>query len=212
MEHWIKAKEAFSALSQREKILITLVGWVAVIFISLTFLVEPKIAQYQKVERDITRLNNSISSLKQQIELAQFRLQKDPNVEINEQYQALTLESQDLAELLSNRVAALVSPSQMAQLLETVLQESSKLTLLSMSTLRSERLLDENNVAGYYIHPVKLVLSGNYFDIEAYLSSLEALPVKYYWRNFNYEVKKYPIAELSIEVYTLGSSKGFIGG
>lgn len=212
MEHWIKAKEAFSALSQREKILITLVGWVAVIFISLTFLVEPKIAEYQKVERDITRLNNSISSLKQQIELAQFRLQKDPNVEINKQYQALTLESQDLAELLSNRVAALVSPSQMAQLLETVLQESSKLTLLSMSTLRSERLLDENNVAGYYIHPVKLVLSGNYFDIEAYLSSLEALPVKYYWRNFNYEVKKYPIAELSIEVYTLGSSKGFIGG
>lgn len=212
MEHWIKAKEAFSALSQREKILITLVGWVAVIFISLTFLVEPKIAEYQKVERDITRLNNSISSLKQQIELAQFRLQKDPNVEINQQYQALTLESQDLAELLSTRVAALVSPSQMAQLLETVLQESSKLTLLSMSTLRSERLLDENNVAGYYIHPVKLVLSGNYFDIEAYLSSLEALPVKYYWRNFNYEVKKYPIAELSIEVYTLGSSKGFIGG
>jgi MSHA biogenesis protein MshJ len=212
MEHWIKAKEAFSTLSQREKILITLVGWVAVIFISLTFLVEPKVAQYQKVERDITRLNNSISSLKQQIELAQFRLQKDPNVEINQQYQALTLESQDLAELLSNRVAALVSPSQMAQLLETVLQESSKLTLLSMSTLRSERLLDENNVAGYYIHPVRLVLSGNYFDIEAYLSSLEALPVKYYWRNFNYEVKKYPIAELSIEVYTLGSSKGFIGG
>lgn len=212
MEHWIKAKEAFSALSQREKILITLVGWVAVIFISLTFLVEPKVAQYQKEERDITRLNNSISSSKQQIELAQFRLQKDPNVEINKQYQALTLESQALAELLSNRVAALVSPSQMAQLLETVLQESSKLTLLSMSTLRSERLLDENNVAGYYIHPVKLVLSGNYFDIEAYLSSLEALPVKYYWRNFNYEVKKYPIAELSIEVYTLGSSKGFIGG
>ena len=81
-----------------------------------------------------------------------------------------------------------------------------------MSTLRSERLLDENNVAGYYIHPVKLVLSGNYFDIEAYLSRLEALPVKYYWRNFHYEVKKYPIAELSIEVYTLGSSKGFIGG
>lgn len=212
MEHWIKAKDAFTALSQREKILIIAVGWVAVIFMSLTFLVEPKVAEYQRVERDITRLNNSISSLKQQIELAQFRLQKDPNVDINKQYQALTLESQDLAELLSNRVAALVSPSQMAQLLETVLQESSKLTLLSMSTLSSERLLDENNVAGYYIHPVKLVLSGNYFDIEAYLSSLEALPVKYYWRNFNYEVKKYPIAELSIEVYTLGSSKGFIGG
>lgn len=212
MEYWIKAKEAFSALSQREKILITLVGWVAVIFVSLTVIIEPKIAEHQKAQRDVTRLTNSINSLKQQIELAQFRLQKDPNVEIDKQYQALTLDSQDLAQLLSTRIAALVSPSQMAQLLETVLQKSSKLKLISMSTLPSERLLDENNNAGYYVHPVKLILSGKYFDIETYLSNLEELPVKYYWRNFSYEVTQYPIAELTIEVYTLGSSKGFIGG
>ena len=212
MEHWIKAKAAFSALSQREKILITLVGWVAVIFISFSLIIEPKFLEHQKAERDITRITHSITSLKQQIELAQLRLQKDPNTDINKQYQTLTLQSQDLAELLSNRVAALVSPAQMAQLLEVVLQKSSKLTLTSMSTLPSERLLDENNKAGYYIHPIKLVLSGNYFDIETYLSNLEELPVKYYWRNFRYEVKEYPIAELTIEVYTLGSSKGFIGG
>ncbi|CED72383.1 type 4a pilus biogenesis protein PilO [Aliivibrio wodanis] len=212
MEHWNKAKDMFAALSQREKILITLVGWVAVIFISLTVVIEPKIAQYQTAEREVTHVTRSIASLKQQIELAQFRLQKDPNIEVNKQYQELTLESQDLASLLSERVASLVSPSQMAQLLESVLQQSSKLTLISLNTLPSERLLDENNKAGYYIHPVRLVLSGNYFDIEEYLSNLEALPVKYYWRNFHYEVKKYPKAEVAIEVYTLGSSKGFIGG
>ncbi|PQJ88258.1 type II secretion system protein GspM [Aliivibrio sifiae] len=212
MEYWTKAKEAFSALSQREKILITLVGWVAVIFISLTVIIEPKIEQHQQAQREVNRLTSSITSLKQQIELAQFRLQKDPNVAIDKQYQELTLDSQDLAQLLSTRVAALVSPSQMAQLLETVLQKSSKLTLKSMTTLPSERLLDENNNAGYYIHPVKLVLSGNYFDIETYLSNLEALSVKYYWRNFRYQVVEYPVAELTIEVYTLGSRKGFIGG
>ncbi|MDD9177566.1 MULTISPECIES: type II secretion system protein GspM [Aliivibrio] len=212
MEHWIKAKDAFFALSQREKILITLVGWFAVIFISFSLFIEPALVAKQKAERETYQVTNSITSLKQQIELAHFRLQKDPNVEVDKQYQDLTLQSQDLAQLLSNRVAALVSPTQMAQLLETVLQQSSKLTLISMSTQPSERLLDENNKAGYYIHPVKLVLSGNYFDIETYLSSLEALPVKYYWRNFRYEVKKYPTAELTIEVYTLGSSKGFIGG
>lgn len=212
MEYWAKAKEAFSALSQREKILITLVGWVAVIFISLTVIIEPKIEQHQQAQREVNRLTSSITSLKQQIELAQFRLQKDPNVAIDKQYQELTLDSQDLAQLLSTRVAALVSPSQMAQLLETVLQKSSKLTLKSMTTLPSERLLDENNNAGYYIHPVKLVLSGNYFDIETYLSNLEALSVKYYWRNFRYQVVEYPVAELTIEVYTLGSRKGFIGG
>ncbi|MGR6860557.1 type 4a pilus biogenesis protein PilO [Aliivibrio salmonicida] len=212
MEHWIKVKEAFSALSLREKILIILVGWVAVIFISSNVIIEPKVLEHQKAEQDVIRITDSISSLKQQVELAQLRLQKDPNVDINKQYQALTVQSQELAELLSNRVAALVSPAQMAQLLEVVLQKSSKLALTSMRTLPSERLLDENNKAGYYIHPIKLVLSGNYFDIETYLSNLEELPVKYYWRNFRYEVKQYPIAELTIEVYTLGSSKGFIGG
>ncbi|OEF22892.1 type 4a pilus biogenesis protein PilO [Aliivibrio logei] len=212
MNNWIKAKDAFLALSQREKMLIVIVGWVAVIFISLTLVIEPQMAKTQKAEQQLSRVTNSISSLKQQIELAQFRLQKDPNLEINKEYKELTLQSQDLADILSKRVAALVSPSQMAQLLEIVLQKSSKLRLSSMSTLPSERLLDENSNAGYYIHPIKLVLSGSYFDFEEYLSNLEALPVKYYWRNFQYKVNTYPNAELSIEVYTLGSSKGFIGG
>ncbi|OCH37004.1 type 4a pilus biogenesis protein PilO [Aliivibrio fischeri] len=212
MSNWNQVKEKFGALSQREKVLITLVGWVAVIFISLSLFIEPKIEQFHQSQQKVVRITNSISSLKQQIELAEFRLKKDPNVEINKQYQQLMIESQDLADLLFSRVASLVSPSQMASLLEKVLKKSSKLKLLSMTTLPSERLLDENNNAGYYIHPVKIVLSGEYFDIEEYLSHLEALPVKYYWRNFRYEVKKYPIAEVTIEVYTLGSSRGFIGG
>lgn len=212
MSNWTKAQDAFFALSQREKMLITVVGWVAVIFLTLSFLIEPKLVEYNEANQKIIRVTNSITSLKQQIELANFRLSKDPNIEIDEKYQALTLESQELAKLLSTRVAALVSPSQMAPLLESVLAQSSQLTLVSMSTLPSERLLDKNNNAGYYIHPIKLVLQGNYFDLESYLSDLEALPVKYYWRNFHYEVKQYPSAELAIEVYTLGSSKGFIGG
>lgn len=212
MSNWNQIKEKFAALSQREKILITLVGWVAIIFIFLRLLIEPTIKTYHQAQQKNIQVHHSISSLQQQIELAKFRLDKDPNVEINKQYQELMIESQDLAEMLFSRVASLVSPSQMASLLEQVLQKSSNLTLKSLTSLPSERLLDENNNAGYYIHPVKIVLSGEYFDIQEYLSQLETLPVKYYWRNFRYEVKKYPTAEVTIEVYTLGSSRGFIGG
>ncbi len=212
MEYWTKAESAFSKLEQREKILIAFAGWVAIIFISFALVIEPKILALKKAEQERTRITYSISSLKQQVELVQMRLKKDPNSDINKQYQRLTLQNNELEKELSARVTALVSPQQMARLLDLVLQQSLKLSLVSMNALPAESLLVKGNDSGYHIHPVKLVLLGNYFDIEKYLSDLETLPVKYYWRSFRYEVKEYPLAELAIEVYTIGTNKGFIGG
>jgi MSHA biogenesis protein MshJ len=55
-------------------------------------------------------------------------------------------------------------------------------------------------------------LTGSYFDISAYLQALESLPVRYYWRTFQYKVEEYPQARLVFEVYTLGTRQEFIGG
>lgn len=64
MSNWNQVKEKFGALSQREKVLITLVGWVAVIFISLSLFIEPKIEQYhqsqQKVVRSLAMVNQPL--------------------------------------------------------------------------------------------------------------------------------------------------------
>ena len=68
------------------------------------------------------------------------------------------------------------------------------------------------NDQGYFIHPLRMTFEGKYFDVIRYLTQIEALPVKYYWRNLNYQVTRYPWASIELELYTLGESKDFIGG
>ena len=119
--------------------------------------------------------------------------------------------SKQLAKVIEN----LISPSQMAKLLEDVLAGTKGLHLISLESLKAEPIVSGHaaeTYAGYYLHPVRIELAGNYFAILSYLETLESLPVNYYWRSFNYQVDDYPQAKLVLEVYTLGTRQEFIGG
>ena len=62
-----------------------------------------------------------------------------------------------------------------------------------------------------YRHGIKITLSGNYFELRNYLQQLEKLSWKFFWQEFDLEVKEYPMNELSIEIYSLGSKEAFVG-
>lgn len=209
---WYGIVDRFSQLNRREKTLLLTVGWVLALFITITFIIEPQLTSLNNIKKQLLNESQALINNKQQIELVALKLQQDPNKSVDKEYQDLAVRSQTLSLELSEIVASLVSPSQMAILLETVLQGATNLQLISLDSLPSEQLIDGGNNAGYFVHPVKIVLKGKFFAIDAYLSQLESLPVKYYWRAFDYEVTKYPIAELTLVVYTLGSDGDFIGG
>ena len=48
--------------------------------------------------------------------------------------------------------------------------------------------------------------------IQAYLNTIEQLPKKFYWRIFDYQMQRYPRAEVVMEIYTLSMNKEFIRG
>ena len=70
---------------------------------------------------------------------------------------------------------------------------------------------DKSDV-GVYRHSVVVSVSGKYFDIRDYLKSLEDLEWTMYWELISYKVTDYPIAEIELEVYTLSTGLGVIGG
>ena len=116
---------------------------------------------------------------------------------------------------LAEVIDGLITPTQMTDLLESVLSSGQKLKLVSLESLKPESISSKKSTSdqsGYFLHPVRMELTGSYFDITAYLQALEALPVQYYWRNFQYTVEEYPNARLVFEVYTLGTRQEFIGG
>ncbi|KJR23821.1 MSHA biogenesis protein MshJ [Vibrio navarrensis] len=216
MNSWWKGlSDKFIALSGREKGLIALCGLVVIVLSVSTLLLEPlwKALEAQKTQLSALVLNNQRHE--GELLVIQAKLNKDPNQEVDIELKNLMQRSQELDMQLSEVVSNLISPSQMAALLESVLDTSSGIKLVSLESLTAEPIGgDAQNSAysGYYVHPVRLELTGSYFAVVNYLNQLESLPVNYYWRSFHYQVENYPQARLILQVYTLGTRQEFIGG
>ena len=215
MQLWNQLSDKFLALSLREKWLLFVCGLVGLSMLVFTLLIEPAYLDLQ--EKNVKSMSLTQSNQKQQGELLvlQAKLNKDPDKEIDLELKKLLVESQELSFELAEIVDRLVTPSQMAQLLESVLNAGNELKLESLESLQPEAISDNqenSDNSKYFLHPVRMELTGSYFDISIYLQSLESLPVSYYWRTFEYSVEEYPKARLVFEVYTLGTRQEFIGG
>lgn len=214
MALWHRLSDGFFALSAREKWLIALGGAVGLFFILLTLVLDPVINSRQLLSRQIQNEQMQLQQLAAQIRQIDILLAQDPDQQTNAELQALNEESEQLSQQMAQRVDRLTTPREMAQLLEKVLENGRALKLVSLRSLASSpvRVGQQDTPTSYYIHPVRIELTGNYFAIKAYLETLEHLPVKYYWRSFSYQVEAYPQARLIMEVYTLGTRQEFIGG
>ncbi|ENM5906339.1 type 4a pilus biogenesis protein PilO [Vibrio mimicus] len=215
MSHWETMTSKFSALSPREKVLIALCGTVLVVMVLLIGLIEPALKQSQARQVQIQTLTSSNQQLQGEIMVLQAKLAKNPDQEQDVELGQLTLQSQEISQQLAEKMTSMVAPSEMPNLLERVLTQSQKLKLVALESLPAEPIIrsTESEVKSeYYLHPVRMEFTGSYFAIRDYLQALEALPVKYYWRSFQYKVENYPQARVILEVYTLGSREEFIGG
>ncbi|MDW2239425.1 MSHA biogenesis protein MshJ, partial [Vibrio parahaemolyticus] len=197
------------------KMLVALCGFVTVVMLLFTLVLEPKLNQISNNERQLSNLKQSNQKTEIDILRVKAQLKKDPNADIDLEISNLLTESQHLSMQLSQIIEHLVTPSQMAGVLESVLEQQSGIHLVSLQTLPSEPITEDKEASqysGYYVHPVRMELTGDYFSIANYLNKLESLPASYFWRSFSYKVEEYPKAKLVLEVYTLGSREEFIGG
>lgn len=214
-EFWSSLEERFDEMSGREKVLIALCGLVTVVMLLFTLVLEPKLNQVMSNDKQLSNLKQTNQQTEIEILRIQAQLKKDPNAEIDQAISQLLMESQHLSMQLSEIIEHLITPSQMASLLESVLEQQSGIHLVSLQTLPAEPITEDKEASqysGYYVHPVRMELTGDYFSIANYLTKLEGLPASYYWRSFSYNVEEYPKAKLVLEVYTLGSREEFIGG
>ena len=212
---WLQLNDKFQTLSLREKWLLTLCGLVVLSVMLLIWLIEPTVKANHALSGQLSSTKQTVQRLEGDILLATAKLNKDPNQNIDLEFKKLLTESQQLSEQLAQIIESLISPSQMARLLEDVLAGTKGLKLVSLESMTAEPITggaDNQTRTGYYLHPVRLELTGSYFSILTYLNTLESLPVNYYWRSFSYTVEAYPTARLVLEVYTLGTRQEFIGG
>lgn len=95
---------------------------------------------------------------------------------------------------LQDAQRGMVSPRQMVQVLTDVLKAQGRLQLVLLKNLPVQSLAaaaapDANapdTGVGPYLHPVELVVRGDYLDVLGYLKALEASPWAFQWRRFEF--------------------------
>jgi MSHA biogenesis protein MshJ len=111
--------------------------------------------------------------------------------------------------------AQLLPPERVVQVVRDVLAEQRGLELVSLRNLPPIPLVPPDDAstapAGPFLHPVEIVVAGEYLNELAYLKALERLPWRFYWRGLDLKVDKYPRNVVRLEIATLGTEAEWLG-
>ncbi|CAH0534480.1 hypothetical protein VST7929_02413 [Vibrio stylophorae] len=237
-----KLSEQFAERSPRERVLIAVLLQVLLIVLFMMLWLDPQMDQKIGAQRQLEAVKSEQQQLQLTIDALDQALAKDPDQQVRKDIQQLDVQLVRLNRELENSMGALLSPQQMAPLLETMMKESHQLRLLSIRSMQPQPITDVSQETAQasntstdeaknsdsvpteqpiqpsvramtlYQHPVKIEFTGRYFDIANYLLKLEQMPQRFYWQSLDYQVSDFPRAKVVLQIYTLGQREAFIGG
>ena len=231
-QQWLVYGAKFLQLSVREQYLIIATGLVAIIFCLFSFVIEPKLIQNEKYQKQLQSVKSSERSLNISIAELEKALKGDPNKALRKQVSQYEAKLAKVDKALLTLTTELIDPIQMRRALLELLRLQPGVSLSSFELVGAEEVLTatsekteakvntetasaENSAAeqglSLYRHGINIKLTGGYFQLRDYLKQLEKLSWKFFWQGFHYQVKEYPNSELEIEIYSLSTNKEFIG-
>ncbi|MEE2025928.1 hypothetical protein [Alkalimonas mucilaginosa] len=209
--NWQQLKHRYDTLKLRERRLVFFASLVLLLWLVAIYWLEPAWQASQQQQQELRQARQQL----QQTELSIAELQRELGRDIDQDTrqriarleQRLALEEQQLAE----RAVHFIGADRMLPMLQNLLISDPDVRLLSLSSQAPKVIAhDEAQQALLYEHRIQLVLQGEYQALSAMMQQLEQLPWQLGWRNVHYRVMQHPLAELSIEIVTVGDHADFI--
>ncbi len=213
----------FDALAERDRMAVSLLLLVSLLMLFYLLFIEPQMLHAEALNKQINSMQMQVKAGEQQIGLLQKRLHQDPDAENRQLLARLKRQKQQIDEQLQVKMQGLIAPAQMAQVLESVLTQSTALKLEKLNNLPVRPLLEDSlddkqgkNAAasadvGVYRHGLQIEFRGSYLQMLAYLRLLKTLPWNFYWDSIEVTMDKYPQAQIVMTVHTLSFTPGWIG-
>jgi len=214
----LKIEKRFNSFSIREKLLI-LMALVAVIYSGWhTVLYDYILATDEEVSKKASEIKQQISLLEGQIDSISEVLGRDPTVVLQQEAGELRRKNEALTKEIYENTKKMVSPKDMNKVLSNLIQKSVGLTVVSMESLPTKPLFAAKSIEinggmrqlQVFNHGLRVELVGNYFDTLQFLKALEQQSLNVMWDELEYEVKKYPKANIAIIFHTLSLKEGWI--
>lgn len=237
-KQWQQYSDSFLQLTIREQYLILLTGLVAVIFCLFYFFIDENMIENTNNRQKIRQLEQATQRLTSTAAEYKRALKEDVNKATREQIAQLETKISKTDSKLLALTSELIDPIQMRYALLELLKVKPGVTLKSFELIGAQPLLTqtvltqqansqyqddqgdiENNLEQHvqestlnlYRHGIKLKLSGSYFDLRDYLQQLEQLSWTFFWQDFSFTMTEYPMNEVEIEIYSLGTKEDFVG-
>ncbi len=209
LRHWA---DRFNDLALRERAMIFGATSLVVVALFTTFFLDPLAVRQQMLSQRLLEQEGRIRSVQESLQIVAASRTRDPDVETRRRLDELQRELAALEEDVARGEARqVVSPRQVPKLLEDLLARNGRLQLVSLRSLAPAAAgTPSGSGAGeqlIYKHGVELVVRGSYLDLLGYVSELERLPWRLYWGNAVLNAEGYPVLQLTLTVYTLGSDR-----
>jgi MSHA biogenesis protein MshJ len=204
-------QERFGSLSKREKLMVFLTLTAVFWAVLAKLFLEPTLQQKKQLTQQLLSMQSQASAS----ELAALQLEverkKDPNLENRQQLNTLKGQLSKLKLQINRGEKKFVSPETMTTLLRDMLNKHHRLKLVNLETLPTKPLTETEQNHSIFRHGLAVTFTGQYFDVYHYLEALESLPWQFYWDNIDYQVKEYPVAEVTLQLYTLSFQEDWLG-
>jgi len=202
-----------NAMTQREKLILLVVILVMILFLYMQLLWSPHWqSQRQAAQQTQTALalKTGLSSQQQALQQA---IAKDPNVALRQENRQLEIQLSAKQDELRASLSRLVAPDEMSAILIALLGNNPGLKVVLVDKLPTVKIQqgEGEDAAVLYNHRVRIVVEGGFFDALQYVQKIEAENGRLRLINLDYEVSRYPNAQLMLELETLGLDERWLG-
>jgi MSHA biogenesis protein MshJ len=206
-------------LSLRERTFVFL-GVLGIMYVVAMYVViQPLSGQRVRLDRELNNKREQIQTAERQMQTMLTGDVIGDDVPKRARLEALRAQVKTFDAEFGQATSGLVTPKEMARLVEGFLSNRRGLQVVKVESLPPEPVQDGQSapVAGQakagpaiYKHGMRVELHGGYFEMIEYLRGLEQLPWKVFWGQVSLQAE-YPTSKLTFVIYTLSTREGWIG-
>ncbi len=227
MEKLKEWQDKVDELSLRERCAIFFCTLFVLYFVWDLFLMQPLQVMEKRVVSQLKQKQAEQFAVNAQIQKFNFSKKNDPDIADREVLKALKIELSETELQVKESTQQLISPKEMAVMLESVLLKVKGLELQHIKGMGGKPIVEVKAVTkeggddvknaptsavdNAYKHGLKIVFEGDYLSTLEYIQELENLGWGFFWESLELNVKEYPNSIVSITVFTLSLDKNWIG-
>lgn len=213
----------------RERLMILVAGLSVVGYVFYMLVIAPQQTEQQRLRERAAAVKEQTASIRKQLHEIEQAYGQAIDATGHAQIEALRAQLKAVDPALAEVAQSLVTPKEMAGLVEQMLRQNRALEVVSIENLPVSLLgdvppadlaaqvpiagepLPADAGSGFYKHGLAIEVRGRYTDIVGYLRTLENLPWKVFWGQVTLVAEDYPKSRVRLVVYTLSLNPKWIG-